>query len=149
MLDDIELKDSLYMSAKDKALVLRQWKRFLKNGLLFKDFTSRLYNHLHLHCQFIAHYNREGFYATYFERGDDTVRFLGQFNPKGDNVSVEYGRDDWVAGDYADINQSMIDIVGEYIPGLVEEAKRTQRVEDVEQARVLLAKHGLSIQERK
>ena len=57
----------------------------------FAHFTKRLYEHLHLHCSFIAHYNRLGFYAEYFERGEDTARFLSQFDSRGDCRSVEYG----------------------------------------------------------
>ncbi len=61
----MELHDTEFMTAKDKALVLKQWERFLKNGLRQQDFSDRLYKHLSLHCMFIAHFDRYGFYATY------------------------------------------------------------------------------------
>ena len=48
-------RDAEFMSARDKELVLKAWLRFLKNGLRFEDFSKRLYEHLHLHCSFIAH----------------------------------------------------------------------------------------------
>jgi len=70
------LNDAPFMSAREKQRTLRAWMRFLRGGLCFADFTKRLHEHLHLHCGFIAHYNRADFYATYFERGEDTVRFL-------------------------------------------------------------------------
>ena len=52
---------------------------FLKYGLQKKHFTKRLYNHLHLHCGFIANFNMGGFYSTYFEAGEDTQRFFEHF----------------------------------------------------------------------
>ena len=69
-------RDAEFMSAREKELALKAWVRFLKHGLRREDFTRRLYEHLHLHCGFIAHYNLLGFYTTYFENGADTVRFL-------------------------------------------------------------------------
>ena len=77
-------RDAEFMSTREKALVLKAWVRFLKNGLRPEDFSDRLYTHLMLHCSFIAHYNRAGFYATYFENGEDTRRFLSQFDKRGE-----------------------------------------------------------------
>jgi hypothetical protein len=58
--------DEPFMSAKEKEVVLNAWTRFLKNGCKFQDFTDALYRHLTLHCSFIAHYDRLGFYEFYF-----------------------------------------------------------------------------------
>ena len=74
MFTDVE-----FMTAKEKELVLRNWETFLKHGLKKGHFTKRLYDHLHLHCGFIAHYNIHGFYSTYFEAGQDTQRFFEHF----------------------------------------------------------------------
>src|SRR6266481_7019082 len=101
--------DGQFMSAREKALVLKAWLRFLKNGLRFEDFTKRLYEHLHLHCSFIAHYNRAGFYAEYFERGEDIARFLSQFDARGERRSVEYAGTLWLQGDYADLDRAMVE----------------------------------------
>ena len=135
--------DTQFMSAREKALVLKTWVRFLPKGLLFEDFTDRLYKHLSLHCSFIAHYDRAGFYAEYFERGEDTIRFLSQFDKRGECRSVEYGATWWLQGDYEDVNRAMIEEAAKYIPALAEKAQVTQRDADVAQARALLAKHGL------
>jgi len=67
--------DTEFMSAREKELVLKAWVRFLKHGLRSEDFSRRLYDYLHLHCGFIAHYNRRGFYDEYFESGETTARF--------------------------------------------------------------------------
>ena len=71
--------DVRFMTARQKDRVLKDWRRFLRHGLKRQDFTKRLYEHLHLHCGFIAHYNLHGFYATYFEAGQDTERFFEAF----------------------------------------------------------------------
>jgi hypothetical protein len=71
--------DAEFMTAHDKAIVLKDWERFLTHSLQKVRFTKRLYDHLHLHCGFIAHYNIHGFYSTYFETGQDTERFFEEF----------------------------------------------------------------------
>ncbi len=96
-------------TAREKELVLRAWVRFLKGGLRFGGFSRRLYEHLHLHCQFIAHYDRAGFKGTYFECGEDFVRFLSQFDGRGECRSVEYGMTLWLNGDYGDLAKAMIE----------------------------------------
>lgn len=113
---DTQFKDVEFMSAKEKAMVLKQWKTFLKalathdgsesapdrygNSFPapFKSFSKRLYNHLHLHCGFIAHYNIWGFYQTYF-RGDaqDMERFFNHFSPNAPRYT----------DDFTDINEAM------------------------------------------
>ena len=68
-----------FMTAREKELVLKNWERFLRHGLARAQFTRRLYDHLHLHCGFIAHYNIHGFYSEYFEAGQDIERFFEHF----------------------------------------------------------------------
>lgn len=59
-------QDSKFMTAEQKKTVLRQWDRFIAGGFAFHLFTDAIYQHLNLHCGFIAHYNRMGFYSTYW-----------------------------------------------------------------------------------
>jgi hypothetical protein len=137
-----EFRDAPYIRAREKELVLKAWVRFLRKGLRFEDFTRRLYEHLHLHCQFIAHYDRAGFHRTYFERGEATVLFLSQFDKRGECRSVEYGMTNWLDGDYGDLARAMIEEASAYIPRLTEEARARQREADIDEAQRLLAKHG-------
>jgi len=139
--------DGEFMSARERELVLKAWVRFLKRGLRFADFTKRLYEHLIQHCSFIAHYNRGGFYQTYLGSGEDTVRFLSQFDKRGECRSVEYGGP-WLHGDYADLNGAMVEEVAPYLPALLESAQQSQRNADLAEAGRFLAKHGLQRQRR-
>jgi hypothetical protein len=138
-----QFRDAEFMSAREKELVRKAWVRFLKHGLRFEDFSRRLYEHLHLHCQFIAHYDRAGFYRTYFENGKDTVRFLSQFDKRGECRSIEYGMMSWREGEYEDLARAMIEEASAYIPELLGKAQARQRKADIAEAQRLLAKHGL------
>jgi len=70
------LKDSKFMTAEQKKRVLQQWERFIEGGFSFHLFTDAIYQHLNLHCGFIAHYNRLGFYSMYWN--DDFTTFARQ-----------------------------------------------------------------------
>jgi len=113
----MEFKDVKFMAAKEKEIVLKQWKQFIASGFEFKKFTPRLYDHLIQHCSFIAHYNRSGFYSEYFEDPCQTNKFLNQFDRTHDCISVEYGYDGWyVDPDYRDINEAMVFTLAPYLP---------------------------------
>lgn len=142
-----ELKDDKFMSAQEKSRVLKQWECFLKYGCQRRHFTKPLYHHLIMHCSFIAHYDINGFYSTYFEAGDDTARFLTQFdNRDGIPSSVEYGMIYWYTDpDSNDINSEMCRIASRYIDLLTKLAQARQETADIETARRLLSKHGIPL----
>jgi hypothetical protein len=135
-------RDSQFTSAREKQLVLKAWVRFLRQGLRFASFTDRLYQHLHLHCSFIAHYNRAGFYQTYFEGGEKVALFLSQFDRRGECRSIEYGGNWWLRGDYQDLNRAMIEEGAKHIPALMEKAQARQREADLADAQALLTRYG-------
>jgi hypothetical protein len=139
-----QFRDVRFLSAKEKAAILRGWVRFLKSGLRFACFSDRLYQHLIQHCSFIAHFNRLGFYECYFVTGARIARFLSQFDARGECQSIEMGGRYWLSGDYDDINRAMIAEAEAYIPRLIEEAQARQREADLATAKALLAKHGVS-----
>ena len=141
----VVMKDVRFMPAEEKWKVLRQWTLFLKNGCSKDYFAKSLYNYLINHCSFIAHYDRHGFYATYFEEPEDSIHFLSQFdNQNGIPKSVEYGMIYWYTNsDYNDINAEMCRIASRYIPDLIKKCQAAQQEKDVTRAELLLAKHGL------
>ena len=111
--------DAQFMTAEDKRLTLKAWATFIKHGFQFKHFSNRLYDHLIQHCSFIAHYNRLGFYDTYFNRPVDTLKFLTQFDRDLGCVSVEYGYDGWCKdSDYIDLAKAMVDVLAPLLPGI-------------------------------
>ncbi|AQX74563.1 hypothetical protein B1772_03465 [Dehalococcoides mccartyi] len=140
-----QLRDSKFMSAAEKTKVLKHWEMFLRGGLEKKYFSEALYKHLTNHCSFIAHYDIHGFYATYFESGDDTLHFLSQFDTRqGIPCSIEYGMTYWLTGDdYYDVNTEMCRIAWRYIPALEAKARNEQRHSDLTHAVLLLKKHGI------
>ena len=139
------MQDVKFMTAKEKEKVLRAWGKFLESGCSKDKFTKSLYQHLILNCSFIAHFNLHGFYSTYFEEGEDTVRFLSQFdNSNGIPKSVEYGMTYWYTDpDYYDLNSEMCNVASKYIPFLTQIAQKQQVEVDTLRAEALLAKHGL------
>jgi len=146
----IQFADAEFMTADEKCKVLKAWIRFVKGGFNFKHFTKALYSHLTLHCSFIAHYNRNGFYDTYFSDPEDTLRFLGQFDRSQGCISVEYGSPYWITdGDYSDINSAMVDAVSDLLPEikerlLEEELSNAQLSLHAAQARVSRLKSSIS-----
>ena len=143
-----QLHDSKFMSVAEKTKVLKHWEMFLRSNLEKDKFTQALYHHLTRHCSFIAHYDIHGFYATYFESGDDTMHFLSQFDTRqGIPRSIEYGMTYWLTDDdYYDVNTEMCRIAWRYIPTLELKAKNDQRHSDLAQAELLLKKHGINLQ---
>ena len=125
--------DTKFMTGADKQLVLKGWRTFLRGGLQRKHFSKRLYKHLTLNCSFIAHYDIDGFYATYFVQGRDVIRFLSQFI-----TGSAGGATWWLSGEYADINKAMCEVAQEYAPSLLATANNQQRNDDLAAARVLL-----------
>jgi hypothetical protein len=122
------------MTAEQKQRVLRAWQRFVDSGFERQQFTRALYNHLILHCSFIAHYDVNGFYAEYFEDSTQTQRFLGQFDRRQGCVSIEMGHTLWLSGDYSDINNAMVDAIADDLVSIRQRLWKTPAVEDAQAA---------------
>ena len=135
-------KDVQFMTAKLKTKVFRAWVRFLKSNFNRTQFSEELYDHLIQHCQFIAHFNRQGFYNVYFDDPQGTLKFVAQFDPNGSGRSVEYGQDGWLSGDYKDINEAMRRVMGEFVERLTARANSTERRRDAVIVKLICKKHG-------
>ncbi|MDP2720536.1 MAG: hypothetical protein Q8O75_01155 [bacterium] len=108
--------DAQFLTKKEKELTYKQWVSFINwladsersketigsdyGGEIdpkgYRLFTDRVYKHLSLHCGFIAHYNRAGFFGTYFNSGIDTETFFNNLINNGGY------------GDTQDLTQAMI-----------------------------------------
>lgn len=98
-----EFKDVEFLTAEEKYKIAKHFDRFVKNGFQRKDFVKRVYEHCHLHCGFIAHYNIDGFYHEYFNGSKESLqRFVDSVK---DNLYFE---------PYADINKKMVEIMQNY-----------------------------------
>lgn len=136
--------DVEFMSAKEKMLVLKAWEKFLKSGLRREAFTERLYHHLTMNCSFIAHFDINGFYGTYFgDNKQNTAKFLKMFHIHSDGKSAELGYDCWLHGDYADLNEAMREVAEPYIYPLLLTAQADEKFRDLTEARMLLEKHSI------
>ena len=111
MFTDVE-----FMTAREKELVLKNWRSFLKCGLQKQHFTKRLYEHLHLHCGFIANFNVHMFHSTYFEAGQDTERFFEHFC----NYTAAECR---ANNDYDDVNTAMRQVYEEFKAEILSKAQ--------------------------
>jgi hypothetical protein len=158
--------DTRFMTAKEQALVLTQWNRFLAKlqtvlalpnapesaadfgnypTALDKPFTKRLYHHLIQHCSFIAHYNRGGFLSHYFQYPRDTRCFLAQFDSRGNLCSIEYGGTSWIYGEYAPLNCAMVDTATPRMPALVAACEAAIRRDELAVAQATAARYGFTM----
>lgn len=65
------LQPSQFSTAEEKAKFLNDLANFVKSGFLYTKFSKKLYTRLSMCFGHIAHYNKDGFYHTWFdtERG--------------------------------------------------------------------------------
>lgn len=132
--------DTKFTTAAEKERAFKTFKRVIDkrdSSLIDKN----LYNHLHLHCGFIAHYDIHGFRNTY--SGIEGFReFIEQFDshrPQFNNWCH------WVYGDYRDVNQDMVDYVTARAAKIYAELDSAKREAEIALAQALLAKHGINI----
>ena len=65
-----------YATVAEKAAFATQLARFIAGGFLQAAFTQPLYRRLCTMFGHIAHYDRDGFYATWFSTEDARLRFV-------------------------------------------------------------------------
>lgn len=105
-------KSTEFMAGDKKLRTYNDWCRFIKSGYAESCFTERIYKHLNLHCGYVAHYNRTGFYHTYWDnRIHEYARnknLLVRPSPNAfynwTSFCVQFN----IWGDYCDINVTMI-----------------------------------------
>lgn len=143
------MKDTQFMSADEKFLVKKYFANFLKlltetddEEKLFRAFTKRVYEHLHLYCGFIAHMDRHGFFNTYFNGDVDDLRtFLENF------VDEEGKANPYTYPDMDDINEAMAKSAENYYPFLMDKFNKLTKQEDIEKIKFLIKKQGLDLKD--
>jgi len=132
-------KDAEFMSAKEKEKVFKVFQRVIKARDINK-MTKALYTHLHVHCDFIAHYNIKGFKAVY--SGQGFREFIQHF----DRNQPNWMREIWVnQDDYKDINIPMADLVTKEAPKIYAELDAKEQQAEIAMACALAEKHGLEV----
>lgn len=124
----MQFKDVQFMTAKEKEKVFKNFKQVIDNrdiNLMQKS----LYNHLNLHCSFIAHYNIYGFKAEY--SGQNFRRFIEWLM---ENHLL-------VWGDYTDINGAMREYLAGQYKQILAELDAEQANREVMLLRALAEKH--------
>lgn len=99
------------MSDEQKQKVLNNFKKVIKKrdtGLVSKD----LYYHLNLNCNFIAHFNLQGFREAY--SGENFSEFLEQFNRS--SPTSQWIEAPEISADFDPLNQAMVEYVESQVP---------------------------------
>lgn len=98
------MKNSEFMTIEEKERVIKHFKKFVSGGFKELDFTKALYDHFHLHCGFIAHYNKDGFYQARFGNHKGFVQTIVQLSE-----AHRHG-----GQDYRDVNKALSDTLASF-----------------------------------
>ncbi len=131
--------DSQFLSAKQKEKAYKTFERVLRERDINK-MDHNLYDHLHLHCGFIAHYSIHGFKDEY--SGLEFRRFVEHFDR---NSEMFNSWCHWAKGEYADVNQDMVNLATSMAPQIYAELAQKQRSAEIELCKALAAKNGLKV----
>jgi hypothetical protein len=133
------------MTAQEKFFILKNWRKFINGGFQRRHFTKRLYDHLHLHCGFISHYDINGFYRTFFGNkpflNPELKTFLGHFDP-----GHKYNFTWCFTGDFADLNNAMSKELEPHLPDIYKRIDTMVNNDEVALAFALLSKHGYDVE---
>ena len=114
-----------WSTAQDKATFANQFVRFVRSDFAERQFTEKFYQRLSNLFGFIAHYNRAGFYETFFTTTTDKVRFLEA------TLRWSFGGDPaWTFGDVEEALQQWLKADGtleRYRQRLAEETEAAER----------------------
>ncbi|MCF8012212.1 MAG: hypothetical protein K9L17_13410 [Clostridiales bacterium] len=136
--------DAKFFTAKEKERAYKCFQRVIKNRDINK-MDKNLYNHLHLHCSFIAHYNMLGFKEEF--SGRNFRRFIQHFDRNAPGFG-EGALGWWIKdSDYRDINEAMVELVTSVAPQIYHELDNLEAQEEKKLAKALAKKHGLKVVE--
>ena len=134
--DPSQFTPTKWNTAKDKAVFAKQFVRFVQSDFAAKHFTEKFYRRLSNTFGHIAHYNRGGFWETFFTTTADKVRFL--------KITLQYpcyGDPTWT---YSDVERALqqwlqvSNLLEQYRQRMTEETEAGERT----QLARLQAKYG-------
>jgi hypothetical protein len=95
-----------WSTAEKKAAFAKQFVRFIQSDFAAKHFTEKFYRRLSNTFGHIAHYNRGGFWDTFFTTTADKMQFLDQTlqhpchgDPAWTYSDVERALQEWLQSD--------------------------------------------------
>ena len=97
--DPTQFTPTQWSTAEDKAVFAKQFVRFVISDFAAKHFTEKFYQRLSNTFSHIAHYNRGGFWETFFTTTADKVQFL--------KMSVQYPCHGDPAWTYSDVERAL------------------------------------------
>jgi hypothetical protein len=134
--DPAQFTPTQWETAKDKAAFANRFVRFVRSDFAAKHFTDKFYRRLSNTFGHIAHFNRGGFWETFFTTTANKVRFLEM------TLRWSWGGDPaWTYSDVERVLQQWLQASGlleQYRQRLVEETETAERA----QLAWLQAKYG-------
>jgi hypothetical protein len=121
-----------FMTAKEKFNVVKAMEKFLKNDFSETTFTDALYKHLTLHCGYIAHFNRNGYWFYYFD-------------PESPESVLSWAKElvsSFDQREYKDINNIIKEMVDQKMKDHIQVLNKKARERDLAAAEKLLNRHG-------
>jgi len=129
-------KDTEFMTACQKQRVFDRFKKVIDSRDI--DLMNKsLYEHLHLHCGFIAHYDIHGFKAAY--SGQDFRFFIQNFDRNHETCLRCWH------SDYDDIIPLMIDYVTAHAKHIYQEIDTENRNQELVLLKTLADKHAFRL----
>ena len=126
----MEFTDEKFQTAKEKEKILKNFSKSLKERSL-ESMQKVAYNHYHLHCGFIAHYDINGFKAEY--EGLEFLTFLDAF--VGSNWGMQMN----------DINRTLCELAQHEYPKIVQEFTNRVTNAKTERLKSLAEELGFSL----
>lgn len=127
LFEPTQFKDTQYDDAATKAAFANQFAAFVERGFPHHLFTRTFYERLSNTFGHIAHYNRGGFWAEFFDTPEDRKRFvevclnhIPAGDPKYCYSDVEAALQKWMRG------QKVLEAVTAQLTGEVERRERAE-----------------------
>ncbi len=123
--DPAQFTPTKWETAKDKTAFANRFVRFVQSDFSLKHFTEKFYRRLSNTFGNIAHYNRNGFWETFFTTTVDKVRFL--------ELTLRWSWGGDPAWTYGDVERALQDwlrtsgLLAQYRQRLAEETEAAER----------------------
>jgi hypothetical protein len=137
-------KDTEWMSAVDKALVVEDFTRLVQHVAehgtsreMPASFTVRVYEHISNHCGHIAHYDRSGFWHAQLSTSQKALSFF--------EGMASQGMVAWSVHDYRDVNTALSAAAKARMDALKQVLQKGVRTEALQAIEALALAAGIEV----